>query len=56
MNLDRDRLRTARSDADGVATYVSLIPGAPYRLQGREFTAEAGKSTELDVVVGKDGE
>jgi len=28
-------------------TFVNLIPGAPYRYRGHEFTAAAGKSIDL---------
>jgi beta-lactamase regulating signal transducer with metallopeptidase domain/protocatechuate 3,4-dioxygenase beta subunit len=42
-----------RTGPDGRVTYVNLIPGAPYRYRGVEFTAEAGKTIELaDITVG----
>jgi RNA polymerase sigma factor (sigma-70 family) len=51
-NLDEKRLRGLRTDADGRATMVSLIPGATYRFRGRDFTAEAGKTIDLpDVTI-----
>ena len=51
-NLDWERLgRNLRTDAEGRATFVSLIPGATYRLHGREFIAEAGKTLNLGEVV-----
>ncbi len=51
-NLDWERLgRKLRTDADGRATFVSLIPGATYRIHGREFIAEAGKTWNLGEVV-----
>jgi hypothetical protein len=53
VNLDRGRLREARSDADGRLTYVSLIPGAAYRLHGQDFTAKPGETSTLTVVVGE---
>jgi hypothetical protein len=40
-----------RTHAEGRATFVSLIPGATYRIQGREFIAEAGKTVNLGDVV-----
>jgi RNA polymerase sigma factor (sigma-70 family) len=46
-NLDPERSRELRSDADGRVAYVSLIPGATYRLRNHDFTAEAGKTIEL---------
>ena len=54
-NLDWDRLgRKLRTDAEGRVTFVSLIPGATYRVNGREFIAEAGKTLNLgDVVMEK---
>ena len=51
-NLDWQRMgRKLRTDAEGRATFVSLIPGATYRLHGREFIAEAGKTLDLGEVV-----
>ncbi len=51
-NLDWARLgRNLRTDAEGRATFVSLIPGATYRIHGREFIAEAGKTLSLGDVV-----
>ena len=42
-----------RTGPDGRVTYVNLIPGAPYRYRGVEFTAEAGKTIDLgDITVG----
>jgi protocatechuate 3,4-dioxygenase beta subunit len=54
-NLDWERLgRKLRTDAEGRVTFVSLIPGATYRIHGREFVAEAGKTLNLgDVVMEK---
>ena len=44
-NLNCERLgRNLRTDAEGRATFVSLIPGATYRIHGREFIAEARKT------------
>ncbi len=53
-NLDSERLRRLRTDADGRITWSSLIPGAKYRLRGHdfEFTAQAGKTIDLpDVTI-----
>ena len=61
-NLDFERLRRLRTDADGRITWSSLIPGAKYRLRGHDFdilrshdfdfTAEAGKTIDLpDVTI-----
>ncbi len=53
-NLDSERLRRLRTDADGRITWSSLIPGAKYRLRGHDvdFTAEAGKTIDLpDVTI-----
>ena len=61
-NLDSERLRRLRTDADGLITWSSLIPGAKYRLPRHdfdilrghdlEFTAEAGKTIDLpDVTI-----
>jgi RNA polymerase sigma factor (sigma-70 family) len=53
-NLDSERLRRSRTDADGRITWSSLIPGAKYRLRGHDFdfTAEAGKTIDLpDVTI-----
>ena len=47
MSLDPERSKGLRSDADGRVTYVSLIPGATYRLRDRDFKAEAGNTIEL---------
>jgi RNA polymerase sigma factor (sigma-70 family) len=47
VNLDPDRTTGLKTDAAGRVTFVSLIPGARYRLLGQEFTAEAGKTVEL---------
>jgi hypothetical protein len=54
-NLDWERLgRKLRTDAEGRATFVSLIPGATYRIHDREFIAEAGKTLNLgDIVMEK---
>jgi hypothetical protein len=46
-NLDRERVRGGKSDADGFLTYVSLIPGAPYRFRGHDFIVGAGETTTL---------
>ena len=56
-NLDFERLRRLRTDADGRITWTSLIPGAKYRLRSHafdplrspyfDFTAEAGKTIDL---------
>ena len=50
-NLDRGRYDEVKSDADGNFTYVTLIPGAHYKICGREFTAEPGKTTSLPALV-----
>ncbi|MGO9469602.1 MAG: sigma-70 family RNA polymerase sigma factor [Isosphaeraceae bacterium] len=51
-NLDTQRLRGLRTDADGRVTMVSLIPDATYRFRGHDFTALAGKTIDLpDVTV-----
>ena len=51
-NLDWERLgRKLRTDAEGRATFVSLIPGATYRIHDREFIAEAGKTLNLGDIV-----
>ena len=61
-NLDFERLRRLRTDADGRISWSSLIPGAKYRLPRHnfdilrghdlEFTAEAGKTIDLpDVTI-----
>jgi hypothetical protein len=51
-NLDWKRLgRNVQSDAEGRASFVSLIPGATYRIHGREFIAEAGKTLNLGDIV-----
>ena len=47
MTLDPERARGLRSDIDGRVTFVSLIPGATYRLRNHDFTAESGKTIEL---------
>ena len=47
INLDPERTNGLKTDGDGRVTFVSLIPGARYRLRGQEFTAEAGKTVEL---------
>jgi hypothetical protein len=52
VNLDTERLRDLRTDADGRVSIVSLIPGAPYRFRGHDFTVEAGQTVDLpDVTV-----
>jgi hypothetical protein len=40
---------TVASDAKGVITFPTLIPGATYRISGmyKEFKAEAGKALDL---------
>ena len=47
VNLDTQRVRGLRTDADGRVTMVSLIPGARYRFRGHDFTAEAAKTIDL---------
>jgi RNA polymerase sigma factor (sigma-70 family) len=47
MILDPERAPGLSSDADGRVTFVSLIPGATYRLRNHDFKAEAGKTIEL---------
>jgi hypothetical protein len=39
--------RGLRSGPDGVVTMINLIPGAPYRFRGREFTPEPGQTVDL---------
>jgi beta-lactamase regulating signal transducer with metallopeptidase domain/protocatechuate 3,4-dioxygenase beta subunit len=52
VNLDRDRDRDLRTGPDGRVTFVTLIPGAPYRFRGHEFTPEPGKTIDLpDITV-----
>jgi len=54
VNLDPQRLRGLRTDADGRVIMVSLIPGARYRFRGHDFTAEAGKTIDLpDVTISR---
>jgi hypothetical protein len=50
VNLDPQRVRGLRTDADGRVTIVSLIPGARYRFRGHEFTSEADKTIDLPEV------
>jgi RNA polymerase sigma factor (sigma-70 family) len=50
VNLDPQRMRGLRTDADGRVTIGSLIPGARYRFRGHDFTAEAGKTLDLPEV------
>jgi hypothetical protein len=46
--------RRHRSGPDGRKTMFNLIPGAPYRFSGGEFTPEPGQTIELgDVVIAK---
>jgi hypothetical protein len=57
LNVDRNRYRNLRPDANGRFTFPTLIPGATYRLLGRPtmqgydlertFTVEAGKTLDL---------
>jgi protocatechuate 3,4-dioxygenase beta subunit len=54
VNLDPQRLRGLRTDADGRVTMVSLIPGATYRFRGHDFTAKPGKTIDLpDAVIAR---
>ena len=43
--------RRHRSGPDGRVTMINLIPGAPYRFRGREFTPEPGQTIDLGEVV-----
>jgi hypothetical protein len=53
VNLDPEHHGNLRTGPDGRVTYVNLIPGAPYRYRGHEFTAEAAKLIDLpDITVG----
>ncbi len=53
VNLDPEHHGKLRTGPDGRVTLVNLIPGAPYRYRGREFTAEADKTIDLpDITVG----
>ena len=46
--------REHRSGPDGRVTMFNLIPGAPYRFRGRDFTPEPGQTIDLgDVVIAK---
>jgi hypothetical protein len=46
--------RRHHSGPDGRVTMFNLIPGAPYRFRGSEFTPEPGQTIELgDVVIAK---
>jgi hypothetical protein len=60
VNLDFEHYDTLTSDAQGVVTYPTLIPGATYRIcasEGawvtkKEFVAEAGRTLEFgDITV-----
>ncbi len=52
-NLDKEHNGNLRTGPDGRVTFVNLIPGAPYRYRGVDFTAEAGKTIDLpDITVG----
>ena len=52
VNLDPEHHSNLCTGPDGRVAFVNLIPGAPYRYRGHEFTAEAGKSIELpDITV-----
>jgi RNA polymerase sigma factor (sigma-70 family) len=54
VNLDTQRMRGLRTDADGRVIMESLIPGATYRFHGHDFTCEAGKTIDLpDVTISR---
>ena len=54
INLDFDPDNLPQPGPDGRMTLRNLIPGAPYRFRGRDFTPEPGQTIDLgDVVVAK---
>ena len=54
-NLDRDRYRDLKTDADGRMTFPTLIPGATYRISVYnqpvktqiDFTVQPGETKDL---------
>jgi hypothetical protein len=53
VNLDSEHHGNLSTGPDGRVTFVNMIPGAPYRFRGHEFTAEPGKTIDLpDITVG----
>jgi hypothetical protein len=54
INLDSDPDNLPHAGPDGRITLRNLIPGAPYRFRGRDFTPEPGQTVDLgEVVVAK---
>ncbi len=51
INLDFDPDNLPHPGPDGRITLRNLIPGAPYRFRGREFTPEPGQTVDLGEVV-----
>jgi hypothetical protein len=51
FNLDDERGNSPQSGPDGRMTLRNLIPGAPYRFRGRDFTPEPGQTVDLGEVV-----
>jgi protocatechuate 3,4-dioxygenase beta subunit len=51
INLDFDPDSLPQPGLDGRMTLRNLIPGAPYRFHGREFTPEPGQTVDLGEVV-----
>jgi hypothetical protein len=63
VNLDFEHYNTLATDAQGVVTYPTLIPGATYRILAgegawvtkKEFVAEAGRTLNLGDITIKPG-
>jgi RNA polymerase sigma factor (sigma-70 family) len=51
INLDFDLDNLPHPGPDGRMTLRNLIPGAPYRFRGRDFTPEPGQTVDLGEVV-----
>ena len=51
INLDFDPNNLPHPGPDGRMTLRNLIPGAPYRFRGRDFTPEPGQTVDVGEVV-----